>query len=117
MKATNEKDIVDKKTLKLYDDINGLDVIRELLLFKGVEICGDDPDKFVNIRDLEYSAHILYGLKVNATNKLYVGFYLDKFYKRAGLRLDRSYVKVPNSIYNEIKELNDSYKNASNQED
>lgn len=112
MKSVLVSDKITTKELKLYDDINGLDVIEECLLFKGIEVAG--ASKIINIKHLESAAHILYGLKVNATNKLYVGFYLDRFYHRAGLLCDSGRVKVPIDIYNKVKDINDKYKNEHN---
>ena len=41
MKAIENKNKVDIKTIEKYDEINGHDVIRETLLFKGCEICSE----------------------------------------------------------------------------
>lgn len=113
MKTVNEKDFVNKNDLKTYDEIDGLKVIEELLLFKGVEIAG--AVKVVHKKHLDDMALVVYNLKVNATNRLYVGMQLDKFYHRAGLVCDSGRVKVPTDIYNRVKELNDSYKTPPKQ--
>lgn len=61
---------------------------------------------------LEETALYLYGLKVNATNKLYVSYSLDIYWRRNDLLLTGvgEYVVVPEDIYNECKKINDSYK-------
>lgn len=109
----NENDLVDSEMLKTYGEIDGLKVIEELLLFKGVQVAG--ATKIVHKKHLDDIALVVYGLKANATNRLYVGMQLDKFYNRAGLVCDSGRVKVPVSIYNRVKELNDSYKTKDNQ--
>lgn len=104
---------VEPALIKTYQEINGFDVIEELLLFKGVEIAGSA--RAVHKKYLDDAALILYGLKVNATNLLYVGMQLDKFYQRNGLVCDSGRVKVPKDIYDKVKALNDSYKTKDNQ--
>ena len=54
-------------------------------------------------------ALILYGLKENTTNKLYIGLHLDRFYLRHGLKSERNGIKVPIDIYNKVKGLNEKY--------
>lgn len=115
MKAINDTDRVDEQTLKTYQEINGLDVIEELLLFKGVGIAGSI--RTVHKKYLDDTALALYNLKVNATNRLYVGLQLDRFYLRSGLVCDSGRIRVPNDIYNRVKKLNDSYKTEKNQID
>lgn len=115
MKPINKKDFVEDEYLKTYEQIDGLKVIEDLLLFKGVEIAG--ANKIVHLKYLDDMALVSYNLKVNATNRLYVGLHLDKFYRRAGLTCDSGRIKVPIDIYNRVKELNDSYKTKSNQSD
>lgn len=94
--------------IKTYEQIDGLKVIEDLLLFKGVEIAG--ANKTVSAKLLDDMALVSYGLKVNATNKLYIGLNLDKFFRRAGLVCDSGKIKVPIDIYNRVKELNEGYK-------
>jgi hypothetical protein len=115
MKRIDEKNFVDKETLKTYSEINGLEVIEELLLFKGVQIAG--ANRIVHKKYLDDMALVHYNLKVNATNRLYVGVQLDKYYHRAGLVCDSGRVKVPKDIYERVKELNDKYKTEANQLD
>lgn len=114
-KIVNTKDFVPADIIKTYQQINGHDVIEELLLFKGVEVAG--AARVVHKKYLEETALVLYGLKVNATNKLYVGLHLDKYYRRAGLVCDSGRIKVPSDIYDKVKKLNDSYKTPDNQID
>jgi len=115
MKSIKTNDFVEADILKTYEEINGLDVIEELLLFKGIEIAG--AVRVVHKKYLDDMAIVLYNLKVNATNRLYVGTQLDKFYHRAGLVCDSGRVKVPKDIYDKVKALNDSYKTKENQLD
>lgn len=41
MKTIEDKNRVDIKTIEKYDEINGHDVIRETLLYKGCELCSE----------------------------------------------------------------------------
>lgn len=104
----DKNNFVTPEQIKAYEQIDGLKVIEDLLLFKGIEVAG--INKVVSAKLLDDMALVSYGLKVNATNKLYVGMNLDKYYRRAGLVCDSGKVKVPVDIYNRVKELNDSYK-------
>ncbi len=114
-KKINNKDFVEKDLIKTYQEIDGLAVIEELLLFKGCKIAG--ATKIVHKKYLDDMALVLYNLKVNSTNRLYVGMQLDKFYLRNDLVCDSGRVKVPVEIYNRVKKLNDSYKTKQNQID
>ena len=95
-----------KELIKIYEDIDGIEVIRELLLHKGVGVCNDLR---VSKRMLDEMALIVYGLKSNPTNKLYVGFALDRFYKRNGLVTPNGSIKVPVIIYDEVEKINSVY--------
>lgn len=113
MKTILNQNKVDITTIEKYDEINGHDVIRETLLFKGCELCSNIASVwYIQKKHLEETALYLYGLKVNATNKLYVGYVLDRYWRRNDLQFfDRKgYVIVPEDIYNECKKINDSYK-------
>lgn len=113
MKEIENKNKVDINTIKKYDEINGHDVIRETLLYKGCEICSEKSSvRYLQKKHLEETALYLYGLKVNATNKLYVGYALDIYWRRNDLLpIDKSgYIVVPEDIYNECKKINDSYR-------
>jgi len=114
MKNIDAKNFVEKDLIKCYEEIDGLLVIEELLLYKGVEIAGGT--KVVHQKYLDDMALVTYNLKVNATNRLYVGLILDKFYHRAGLVCDSGRIKVPVDIYNKVKTLNDTYKTKDNQQ-
>lgn len=114
MRTIENKDRVDKNTIEKYDQINGHDVIRETLLFKGCEICYEIASvRYLQKKYLEDTAFYLYGLKVNATNRLYIGYVLDRYWRRNDLQpFDmKGYVIVPEDIYNECKRINESYKN------
>ena len=113
-KTIANSNFVPATEIKKYQDINGLEVIEELLLFKGVEIAG--ASKIVNKKYLDDMALVHYNLKVNATNRLYVGVHLDRFYLRHGLVCDSGKIRVPVDIYNRVKQLNDSYKTEQNKE-
>jgi hypothetical protein len=101
----DKNNFVTPDQLKAYEEIDGLKVIEELLLYKGVEVAG--ANKTVSAKLLDEMALVTYSLKVTATNKLYVGLNLDKFYKRAGLTCDSGKIKVPAEIYDRVKALND----------
>ncbi len=114
IKDTNR---VESETLRTYEEMDGLKVIEELLLFKGEEICmRHKGQRMVSMDALEKMAHITYGLKVNASNKLYVGMHLFRYYKRADLLPDdraggmRSYIIVPDDVFDRAKELNDQFR-------
>ena len=108
MKTIDHKEFVDTRTLKTYDEIDGLKVIEELLLTKGEAIAG--ATRCVLLKHLEEMALVVYNLKSSATNKLYVGMRLDKFYLRNGMVTSSGKIKVPADIYDRVKEINDSYR-------
>lgn len=70
-------------------------------------------DMRVEFKDLLDAAFILYGLKVNSTNKLYVSFHLTRFYKKEGLITPNGRIIAPVSIYDEIKAINDKYRSTT----
>ena len=79
-KKINTNNFVEKQLIETYQSINGLDVIEEFLLFKGVDFVGEA--KTISRKFLDDMALVHYNLKVNATNRLYVGMHLDRFYQR-----------------------------------
>lgn len=101
-----ERNKAPKELIKVYEDINGIEVIRELLLHKGISVCNDLR---VDKRLLDQMALIVYGLKSNPTNKLYVGFALDRFYRRNDLVTPNGSIKVPVKIYDEVEKANSVY--------
>ena len=102
-------DFVGQDLIKNYQQIDGFVVIKELLLHKGVGIV--NTSKTVSLKDLEYMALVVYGLKSNKTNCLYVGLHLDKFYLRNDLiALQNGRIKVPLDIFDEVKRINDKYR-------
>jgi hypothetical protein len=115
MKHLNEKNFVDKETLKAYDGIELMEVIEELLFFKGVDIC--NSERMAPKKLLEEIALIHYNLKSNPTNKLYVGWVLDRLLLRNNLASDKrtTMFKVPKAIFDKVKAENDKYKSADNQ--
>lgn len=106
----NSKNKVAAQDLKTYAEIDGLEVIEELLLFKGESICGGREVRRVSSKLLDDMALVTYGLKSNATNKLYVGMALDKYYQRAGLVHKSGTIIVPVEIFDRVKEINDQYR-------
>jgi hypothetical protein len=118
MKTVEKRNVVDQETLAVYDQIDGLKVIEEFLLFKGTDNLEDKKPRQIHMSGLEHAAHIAYGLKVNATNKLYVGWHLDKFYKRAGLINSKEprLITVPDDIFEKVHTLHAQYKTKANQE-
>ncbi len=113
MKPTQEKNFVDKRTIKLFDEINGLKVIEEYLLYKGTDHVRNS--RLVHISHLEKMAHIEYELKVNATNKLYVGWYLDRYFRHNDLFGKDGYVKIPTDIFERVDALHKQFKTHDNQ--
>lgn len=101
-RAINSKDRLDSADAEFYEQIDGLVVIEELLWFKGTGVVKSDGT--VPIKLLEEAAHIHYRLKCGATNKLYVGWYLDRFYKRNGLQKSGQFIFVPKEILAKVKE-------------
>lgn len=109
MKIIEDKHMVDHPTIEKYDQINGFDVIEELFLSKGEDrTC---HDLRIDFKDLQESAIFLYGLKLNPTTKLYVSFYLNRFYKREGILTDAGRVKCPVWLYDKCKSINNKYRN------
>jgi hypothetical protein len=100
-------DRVDESIIKTYQEIDGLKVIEDYLLFKGTDYISDDLE--VKLKHLEDMALISYGLKVTATNRLYVGLYLEKFYKRNQI-INGSIVFIPKSIFDKVKEIHERFK-------
>lgn len=109
-RKVEDKDRVNKETIQVYQQIDIMAVIRETLLCKGVEIC--TRDRVISKRLLEDSALYLYELKANSTNRLYVGLTIDRLCQMNDLCTgkDDKWVKVPDAIYSEVKEINDKYK-------
>lgn len=98
---------VDGELLKVYEEIDGFKVIKELLLHRGKNVC---QDLRVDKKLLDRMALIVYGLKSNPTNKLYVGFALDRFYRRYDLVTPNGSIKVPVKIYDEVEKINNQYR-------
>ncbi|MFR9165012.1 MAG: hypothetical protein ACLVKO_01840 [Dysgonomonas sp.] len=109
MKKVDNKDKVNRELLDLYDSVDGYDVMKELMLCRGEDvICRDLRVQFKDLLDM---ALILYGLKVNSTNKLYISYSLNRFYKKEALVTPNGSIKVPVKIYDEVKTINDKYRN------
>lgn len=103
----SDKNRASKELLKVYEDIDGFEVIKELLFHKGESVC---RDLRVDKKLLDQMALIVYGLKSNPTNKLYIGFALDRFYRRHDLVTPNGSIKVPVSIYDEVEKINNQYR-------
>lgn len=101
-RTINAADRITPEDVKFYSEIDGLVVIEELLHFKGLDVL--DQKNTVPLKRLEEVAHIHYGLKCGATNKLYVGYFLDRFYRRQGLKVSSERVTVPQDILDRVKE-------------
>ena len=111
-------EFVKQELIKTYQEIDGVQVIEDLLLFKGVEICSERGlGHVVSLKQLERMALVTYGLRHSKTTTLYVGMHLDKFYRRADLIHKIGEIIVPKEVYDRVKKLNDSYKTKDNQQD
>jgi hypothetical protein len=108
MLEIQERSFVESHLLKKYEDIDGLKVIEEYLLFKGTDDVRETGK--VASKKLEETALVFYGLKSNPTNKLFVGFYLEKWYRINGLRTANGSVKIPQDIFYKVDELNKSFR-------
>ncbi len=100
-KIIENKNKVDKETLKTYSEIDGIEVIKETLLYKGLEIC---HDMRIDMKRLSETALVLYGLKNNSTNKLYVDYALNRYYRVSDMLTAGERVIVPVSVYDEVVE-------------
>ncbi len=94
-------DRISNDDARFYSEIDGLRVIEELLYFKGLEVV--DKNGTIPFKLLEDVAHIHYRLKKGATNKLYVGYFLDRYYRRRGLKTSATLVSVPREIIDKVK--------------
>jgi hypothetical protein len=103
----DKRNFVDAQTLHTYNDIDIFKVIEEVLLFQGT----DAHRKSMTLRmsDIERTCLIVYNLKVNATNKLYVGMHLDKQVHRNDLRSNNGTIKIPRKIFDKVDEIHKQY--------
>lgn len=107
-KPINQKDILPVEQILSYQQISALEVIEELLLFKGLEIAGET--RSVNKKLLDDMALVHYNLKVNSTNKLYVGLHLDRSFLKLGLMLANGKIKVPMEIWEKVRGIHATYR-------
>lgn len=107
-KKIDAKNFVEKNLLNVYQEVDGFYVIENLLLFKGCDIAG--ATKCVYKKHLDQIALLVYNLKSNPTNKLYVGLVLDRFYLENDLVTSSGKIRVPTSIYEKVKAINNQYK-------
>jgi hypothetical protein len=101
-KSIKDTDRISASDAQFYSEIDGLKIIEELLYFKGCEVI--DRNNTVPLKMLEDVAHIHYRLKRGATNKLYVGYFLDRYYRRNGLIASKERVIVPQVVMDRVKE-------------
>lgn len=107
MKIT-EKSFFATDKIDLIKNINGLEIIEQYLLFKGEDSVGEI--KVILFKNLEDMALVHLGLIVNATNRLYVGTYLKRFYNHNGLVMLSGKIKIPIEIFEKVKTINDRYR-------
>lgn len=87
--------------------------MEEMLLTKGVDYADVQSSNkpYVTLKDLEDFTLVVYGLKVNATNKIYVGAVITKQYLKKGLLSpNNKNVTVPMDIYEKVKSENNKYR-------
>jgi hypothetical protein len=100
------------------EKIDGYHVIEQYLLTKGEYVVSKDMK--IPFKPLIDFGLIVYSKKVNATNRLSMKFDLERFFMRkcAGelSGSETKSVKVPNDIYERVKETNDKYRNGENSE-
>ena len=104
----SDKNRANKETIQVYEEIDGLEVMKEVLLHKGEDIVIGSMR--MDKKLLDNMALIVYGLKSNPTNKLYIGFALDRYFKRLDMVTPNGTIKVPVKIYEEVKAINDKYR-------
>lgn len=96
------------------NEIDGYYVVEEFLLTKGESVVS--AERQIPFKPLIDFALIIYNKKANATNRLAMKFDLERFFMRrcAGelVGTDIKYVKVPDSIYDKVKEINDAFRNG-----
>jgi hypothetical protein len=97
-------------------EVDGYHVIEQFLLTKGEGIVRDMKIPFKPLIDFSL---IVYGMKANTTNRLAMKFDLERFFMRkcAGelSGTETKYVKVPQTIFDSVKAMNDNYRNFQNQ--
>lgn len=103
-----EKSFISNEKLKLFNDVDGFEVIEQLLLFKGEDYYGEI--KVIPFKALEDMALVHYGLQITPTNRLYVGTYLMKFYKKNDLIQANGKIKIPLSIYEKAQGINQKFR-------
>lgn len=98
--------------MKEESKIDGFKVIEEFILTKGESIVSKDMK--IPFRPLIDFGLIVYGMKVNATNKMSMKFDLERFFMRRCLGelsgFETKYVKVPQDIFDRVKSINDQFR-------
>lgn len=99
--------------------IDGFKVVEEFLLTKGEGIVFENLT--IPFKPLIDFGIIVYNLKANATNRLSMKFDLERFFMRNNRAImygtDVRFVKVPKTIFDKVKAVNDQYRNNRPNED
>lgn len=98
------KNKVDAETISTYAAIDLWHVVSEHILYKGIECVSGNHE--LPISQLLNTALIEYGLKCNATNKLYVDYYLCRSAKQSGeyvVRHGKPYIHIPQEMFDELR--------------
>jgi hypothetical protein len=103
-----QRNFVDAQTLHTYNDIDVLKVIEEALLFKGTDAFRET--RVIRLTELEDVCLVTYNLKVNQTNKLYVGMHLDKQIHRKDLLKSKGVVKIPKEIFDRVEAVHAKFR-------
>lgn len=108
-----------EETVKEKKVIDGFKVVEEFLLTKGESIVSEDMT--ISFKPLIDFGIIVYNLKANATNRLSMKFDLERFFMRNNRAImhgtDVRFVKVPKTILDKVKAVNDQYRNNIPNED
>jgi hypothetical protein len=106
--VTKNSDFVDIETIKTFSQIDPIHVLETLLLHKGEQIVNEKM--LVDRKLVDYAAFLSYSLKSTRTNEIYVGMILDKYFQQNELVFENK-IKVPKSVYEKCKAINDSFRN------
>lgn len=101
--------------MKEKEQVDGFKVVEEFLLTKGEDILGGDHKNFLYFKPLIDFGLIVYGQKINSTNRAAMKFDLEKFFIRAAVatkqnNYDIAYITVPKDIIERVKIENDKYR-------
>lgn len=97
-----------------WPEIDGIKIIEEYLLTKGEQIVVNDQILFKPIIDFGL---IVYGLKVNATNRTAMQFDLERFFMRRCMGelsgTETKFINVGKDTFEKVKKINDQYRKQS----